>query len=257
MEEIYGKMMYIETAVKNIALECIMKKANSESIQCMLDKTVSGYSNAPNGASVDKRKKLQSNKLQLKKTIQSNISYAYGKSNPKITHYYNSTTYTDVPIWALFETMTMGDFGYLLSCLTIDVREDVSRKVGLNLSSDTNRELIYKYLYALKDLRNAVAHNDAVFDTRFRKCGVSKPMKQCLITEIGVPYMNFETLGDYIILIAYFCKILKVPKNEINTFVREYEKITKAYEKSVNQSVVSMVIHKDLTSRMGILKKYI
>ena len=42
---LYGKMMFIETAVKNIALESILVNANSESIQDMYDKVVSGYSN--------------------------------------------------------------------------------------------------------------------------------------------------------------------------------------------------------------------
>ena len=43
----YSKMMFIETAVKNIALESILVNANSESIQDMYDKVVSGYKNAP------------------------------------------------------------------------------------------------------------------------------------------------------------------------------------------------------------------
>lgn len=63
----------------------------------------------------------------------------------------------------------MGDFGYLLSCLTIDMREKVSRAIGINLSNDTYRELLYKYVYALKYLRNAIAHNYVVYDTRFKK----------------------------------------------------------------------------------------
>lgn len=36
----YSKMMFIETAVKNIALEGILAKANSESIQAMYDKVL-------------------------------------------------------------------------------------------------------------------------------------------------------------------------------------------------------------------------
>ena len=79
---LYGKMMYIETAVKNIALESILDNAKSESIQDMFDKVVSGYNNAD---------------------------------------------YSGVPVWALFEIMTMGDLGYLLSCLTYDVRDDISK----------------------------------------------------------------------------------------------------------------------------------
>lgn len=151
----------------------------------------------------------------------------------------------------------MGDFGYLLSCLTLDMREKISRAIGINLSCDTNCELIYKYVYALKDLRNAIAHNNVVYDTRFRKFDPSKPMKQCLILEIGLPYINFKTIGDYIVLICYYLKLLNVSKTEIKSFIREFGKITKEYESSVNTSISSITLHKDLTSRMIILSNFI
>ena len=57
--------------------------------------------------------------------------------------------HSEVPLWAIFEILTMGNLGYLLSCLTIDMREKVS--------CDTYRELLYKYVFALKDLRNDYA----------------------------------------------------------------------------------------------------
>lgn len=57
--------MFIETAVKNIALESILVNANSESIQDMCDKVVSGYNNAPASATTDQKRKLQQNKLNL------------------------------------------------------------------------------------------------------------------------------------------------------------------------------------------------
>lgn len=174
----YAKVMFIETAVKNVALESIIKKANSESIQAMYDKAVSGYKNAPLGSTTEQKKKLQQNKLNLQDSIQKNLARAYKAGNPKITHFYNNVGYSDVPIWALFEIMTMGDFGYLLSCLTFDVRDDISHRLGINISCDTERTLIYKYIYTIKDLRNAIAHNAVVFDTRFRNidptCGSGK-----------------------------------------------------------------------------------
>jgi len=67
---LYGKMMYIETAVKNIALESILVNANSESIQNMYDKVVSGYNNAPATATTEQKRKMQQNKLNLQNTIQ-------------------------------------------------------------------------------------------------------------------------------------------------------------------------------------------
>lgn len=254
---LYGKMMYIETAVKNIALESILVNAKSESIQKMYDKVVSGYNNAPDTATLEQKRKMQQNKLNLQNSIQASLANAYRKNNPKITHFYNNVGYSDVPIWALFEIMTMGDLGYLLSCLTYDVRDDISKRLGINLSCDTERKLIYKYIYTLKDLRNAIAHNSVVFDTRFRKIDPDNAMKQCLKYEVGLPYVNFKTIGDYIILMCYYMKMLKVSKTEIKAFIREFEKITDNYRQSVNNEVAELVIHPDLEARMNILKSYI
>lgn len=234
-----------------------MVEINSNSIYDMYDKAVSSYKNAPPGTSEDIKKKFQNNKLNLQGSIQNSIAAAYRKENPKITHFYNTVNYNEVPIWAIFEILTMGDFGHLLSCLTQDVRRKISRNIGLNLSCDTNCTLVYKYVYALKDLRNAIAHNDVVYDTRFRKMDPSRPMKQCLMLEMGLPYINFRTIGDYIILICYFLKLLKVSKTEIKAFIREFEKITKEYEGQVSSAVAAITVHPDLFSRMTILKNSI
>ena len=254
---LYGKMMYIETAMKNIALESILVNTNSESIQDMYDKVVSGYNNAPSTATPEQKKKMQQNKLNLQNTIQASLAHAYRKNNPRITHFYNNVGYSDVPVWALFEIMTMGDLGYLLSCLTYDVRDDISKRLGINVSCDTDRQFIYKYIYTLKDLRNAIAHNAVVFDTRFRNIDPTNAMKQCLKLDIGLPYVNFKTIGDYIILMCYYMKLLKVSKTEIKAFIREFEKITDNYKSVVNTKVAAIVIHPDLKSRMNLLKNFL
>jgi len=253
----YGKVMFIETAVKNITLEGILVNAQSEILQDIFEKVVSGYNNAPVGFKAEQRKKLQQNKLNLQNKIQSYLAKAYGKNNPQITHFYNKVGTAGVPIWAILEIIMMGDLGFLLSCLTFEVRDDISKRLGLNLASDTNRQLVYKYLYALKDLRNAIAHNSVVFDTRFSKIDASPAMKQCLMTEIRLPYINFKTIGDYVILICYYLKLLKVPKTEIRAFVRTFEQITYKYEEAVNQEVAAIVIHPDVKSRMKALEEYI
>ena len=140
---------------------------------------------------------------------------------------------------------------------TYDVRDDISKRLGINVASDTNRQLIYKYIYTLTDLRNAIAHNSVVFDTRFRNIDPTSAMKQCLKIEIGLPYVNFKTIGDYVILMCYYMKLLQVPKTEIKAFIREFERITEDYRKSVNANVASIVIHPDLASRMNLLKNFL
>ncbi len=253
----YGKIMFIETAVKNIALEALLQEVKSEEIQSMFDKVVSSYRNSPSSATGVQKKNFQEAKLNLQKSIQASLANAYRKNNPKITHFYNNTDYTGVPLWALFEIMTMGDFGYLLSCLTFPARDRISKQLGLNLSCDTNRELVYKYIYALKELRNAIAHNAVVFDTRFRNMDPGSAMKQCLKITIGLPYVNFKTIGDYVILMCYYLKLLHVSKTEIKAFIRNFEKIVNNYRSSVSPAVTSIVVHPDLPMRMTILKNFI
>ena len=52
-----------------------------------------------------------------------------------------------------------------------------------------------------------------------------------------------NSIGDYIILICYYLKLLKVSKTEIKSFIREFEKITREYESSVTPNVSAITIH--------------
>ena len=253
----YPKVMFIETAVKSIALQCVIESAGSGSIQQMYDKVISSYNNAPPTCTVDERKKLQKNKLYLQNMVQNCLLKAYNSENRKVVHFYHTKDHDGVPLWALFDIMTMGDIGFLLSCLTYKTRDMITRKIGFNLSTDTDRELIYKYLYTLKDLRNAIAHNDVIFDTRFRKINPKRSMESCLKIEIGLPYINFKTITDYVILISYYLKLLKVSPDEIELFIDKYGDLVENYKLSVKKDIADMVIHADTEKRVYLLKKYL
>lgn len=69
-------MMFIETALKNIALNTIMTEIDSNSIYDMYDKVVSSYKNAPVNTPNDIKKKYQNNKLNLQGSIQNSIAAA-------------------------------------------------------------------------------------------------------------------------------------------------------------------------------------
>ena len=79
-------------------------------------------------------------------------------------------------------------------------------------------------------------------------------MNACLKSAIGLPYVNFKTIGDYMLLVCYYLKLLHMPKTEIKAFVREF---TASYRDSVDPSVASIVIHPDLSARMELLKNFI
>ena len=150
-----------------------------------------------------------------------------------------------------------------MSYKTIDGLMRHLRSNGIAISGSVQkRQLIntgyyHRYIYALKDLRNAIAHNAVVFDTRFRTFDPSKAMSTCLKSAIGLPYVNFKTIGDYLILMCYYLKLLHTPQTEINAFIRDFTRITETYRNSVDPAVSAIVIHPDLPSRMNILKNYI
>lgn len=67
-------------------------------------------------------------------------------------------------------------------------------------------------------------------------------MKRCLEQEVGLPYVNFKTIGDYVILVCYYLKLLGVRKNEISAFIRAFERVTNEYKNNVNHHVAAVVI---------------
>lgn len=254
---IYSKIMFIETALKNVVLNAIMKEINSDSIEDMLNTVISSYKNSELNDNEDSKKSKQKNKFRLESKIQKSIAFAYSKNNPKITHYYNKKMSTSVPLWALFEILTMGDFGELLQSCTLDMRDKLSKAIGINVAADTNRQLIYKYVYELKDLRNAIAHNDVIYDVRFVKSEPCKPMQRCLEQEVGLSTIKFDNLGDFIVLICYLLNLLNVTKIEISSFIREFIRINQDYENAVNDMVKSKIIDKELYERMKILNEFV
>lgn len=253
----YPHLMFIETALKNITLDIVLQEANSNDFNDVFDKLMPGYTGAWLGANADQKKSLQKRKLALQSKIRSLLFNAYEKENKIITHFYNSRKHNDVPLWAIFETLTLGEFGSFVSCLNQSTRRKVSQYIGLDLSGDTNITLIYQIIYVIKDLRNAVAHNDIVFDTRFRKTDITKPLQVCMTHDVGVAYANFNSIIDYIVLIAYVLKKSKVPKIEILSMISSYEKFLKELQKEVGTGIYSMIVHADTSKKLNDLRAFI
>ena len=53
-----------------------------------------------------------------------------------------------------------------------------------------------RLIYATKDLRNAIAHNDVIFDTSFRTGEIDKQVGNAISNTTGVKGLTFETITD-------------------------------------------------------------
>ena len=67
-------------------------------------------------------------------------------------------------------------------------------------------------MYLIKALRNSIAHNDVVFDVRFKDTKVASSLCKFLGNEINCQNIDFNTITDYIILISFLLKSYGLPK---------------------------------------------
>ena len=89
-----------------------------------------------------------------------------------VRHFYNRGE--DAPLWVVIEILYLSDLAGFFECLNETMRENILRQLNmLDISTDTNRMLLSSMLYTLKSLRNSVAHNNIVFDTRFKDRKIS------------------------------------------------------------------------------------
>jgi len=74
---------------------------------------------------------------------------------------------------------------------------------------------------------------------------------------MALPYVNFKTIGDHMILVCYYLKLLQMSKTEIRSFIREFEKMTDEYKNLMGPQITNITIHPDLAAKMNSIKKYI
>lgn len=134
--------------------------------------------------------------MNVRNKIYSVISRDYGRNNI-VNHYYDKDK--AVPIWAIFELLSLGEFGNFLSCVNVAVRKNISGDVGIKSSVDSDGKMLEKIVYTLKDLRNSVAHNNTVFDTRFKTGKVNNRISKYIMSELSISNVTFDTIVDYIV----------------------------------------------------------
>lgn len=219
---LYPYIMSIETAFKSHAIEtCIELCSNdfTEIYETLLNKHLQYEADSK------KYKDALKLKLKLRNIIYNTISDAYNREgmehkNRMISHYQHQGK--QVPIWAIFEILSLGQFGIFLQVM----RDDTSQRLAKNLNIyynniDQNGRLPESIVFFLTDLRNAIAHNSIVFDCRFMKSNPAKQIKFFISKETGID-CEFEYLNDYIVMIAAILLKLGYSKTDVKRLVRNY-----------------------------------
>ncbi len=261
----YPKVMAIETAQKNYVLEVMISRVNSASFLDIYNNLLDNYKlYSTSGKSFPDPKKRKSAEDKYKKELKRRLDLfnrihkiqtdAYYSDNKIVSHYLQKDV--ALPIWAIFELISLGEFGHFVSCLNKDCRFNISREFSIRQSDDTNAMLPQRLIYATKDLRNAIAHNEVIFDTRFKRAKIDKQVSSSIENALSVNSLSFETITDYLILLVYQLNLFKFETSEIICFIENYERITEQLYRSVPINIFNKIVHTDSNTKIVELKKF-
>ena len=201
----YPEIMFLETALKNYVIEVVIDETQSKRFADIYAKVLTDYKSY--SIASKEYKKSIGKRMNLRNKVYSLISRDYGKRFI-VNHFYDKDQ--PLPIWAIFELISLGEFGVFFDCLNQKVSKKISKSVGIKNSYDGDGKLLPLIVYTLKDLRNAVAHNNTLFDTRFKTGKVNQRIAKCISAETGITNITFDSIADYVILIAYMMKLLEL-----------------------------------------------
>lgn len=262
----YPYVMQIETALKNYVLEAIVESIHSDSFSDVYSKLLDNYKTFSTAGKTyprpqdrekaeDRFKKELQRRLDLRNRIYSVQANAF-KNDNKIAHHF-LTEDKPLPIWGIFELLSLGEFGHFVSCLNMPCRRLISKKLGIQPSDDTNAMMPQRLIYTTKDLRNAIAHNDVIFDTRFKTGSIDHQVGNAISNATKVSAITFDTITDYLVLLIYQLKLIGTGKKELRRLIASFSEIQERLRTAIPTSVYNQIIHTDSNRKVQALKGFI
>lgn len=244
----YSRVMAIETALKNYTLEAVLRDARSEAFEDIWRTSLTDYRSCSGRSYREAWERRQ----RLRSEIDG-IIFDYRK-RPVIGHFRDADK--DTPIWAIFEVMTLGNFGAFYDCLDRRAKTAIVRDLGMptNLESELRLKDI---IFALKDFRNAIAHNGVIVDVRFKSGSINTGVAQLLKQETGVGKIDFTDITDYVILLVYLMRCMGFTKTECKQLVAGYESILEKYRAELPFIIYSKLIKTSAHGKLTALRQFV
>ena len=249
---LYSQIMQIETISKNIVLQILVEEYKTDNFNDVYEYGMTDYRNYKNG---NEYKEKMKHRIKVQNNIYSSLSKCYNNGNKIVSHFYSKDRH--VPIWGIFEIITLGTFADLIKSLEFKVRNKIDKEMNINIAFDTNAKFPEKIMYLIKSLRNSIAHNDVVFDVRFKDGKIDTKLCKYLENEIGCTGIDFNTITDYVLIISVLLKKYGIIKTEINKFVNDYEKIIEEFRNKISISIYNKIIYSDTKNKLSALRNFI
>ena len=244
----YPRVMAIETGLKNYTLEAVVQDAGSASFETIWHKSLTGY-RAKTGKAY---RKAWEERQRPRQEIDGMI---YGHRGRDVIGHFRDAD-KDVPLWAIFEVMTLGNFGSFFRCLDLRVKAKVVGDLGMPANIDSELRL-GEIIFTLKDFRNAIAHNAVVLDVRFQTGAVNTGVSQLLKQETGVSGVDFADITDYVALLVYLLRRMGFSKTECRQLIAGYDSIIERYRAELPFNVYSKIIKTTARGKLTALRQFV
>lgn len=249
---LYPKVMFIENALKSYVIEALLADSKSENFDVIYSKSLTAYRNHTPGSKAYKAEYTK--RMNLKGKINSALIRDYNKRSV-VAHFFNNDK--TIPVWAIFETLTLGEFGTLYDCACKNVKLHVSNIMKLPTNLDSDGLNTQFFIFTIKDLRNAIAHNNVIFDTRFKTGKIDHRLIKLLESEVGISNIDFKYMDAYVVMITYFLRKMGETKTSCKQFVASYQQQTEYLRNALPINIYNQVVGTQHKSNMKALQNFI
>lgn len=249
---LYPKVMFIENALKSYVIEALLADSKTENFDVIYNKSLTSYRNHSPGSRTYKTEYTK--RMKLKGKINAALVRDYNKRSV-VAHFFNNDM--AIPVWAIFETLSLGEFGTLYDCAGTNVKLYVSKIMKLPTNLDSDGMNTQYFIFTIKDLRNAIAHNNVIFDTRFKTGKIAQRLVTLLESEVGISNIDFKYMDAYVIMITYFLRKMGETKTVCKQFLTSYQQQTEYLRNSLPINIYNQVVGTQHKPNMIALQNYI
>lgn len=239
---LYSPLMKLETAIKSHSCDVIVTTVKSAEFSDVFKR---GMTN-----DTSKKQKV----YKARDAIYSSLTRRY-ENSAIVKHFYNADN--PVPLWAIFEELMLGELSNLIEVLNDDIKLKISDRLGIPQGMNTNGALLPKVILAVKELRNAVAHNKVIYDGRYMEFKKRTSLMQLLIQETSVPGIKFDSLFDDVVLICFLLIKLGFSTEEPRRLVRQIDQALNALKAKLPNMLYQDIVSAFSNNKMKALKKFV
>lgn len=109
----------------------------------------------------------------------------------------------------------------------------------------------------VKALRNAVAHNNIIFDTRFKDRKISPVLKRWTESETGIQNITLYSLIDYVIIICCLLKRIDFSASKAKELLHQYKAQNISLQDSVAPDIYNQIIPQNVAVKISALETYL